>query len=131
MLTALAIQDIVLIDRLSLKVGGGLTALTGETGAGKSILLDSLGLATGAKAEKGLVRHGQERGVVTATFEVPPDHGVWAVMEEGGLPQDSVLAMGVGATVVGVCPSRDVVAVLRWIVPRAAETALAAILEVA
>ena len=93
MLTALAIQDIVLIDRLSLKVGGGLTALTGESGAGKSILLDSLGLATGSKAEKGLVRHGQERGVVTATFEVPPDHGVWAVMEEGGLPQEDDLVI--------------------------------------
>ena len=93
MLTALAIQDIVLIDRLSLRVGGGLTALTGETGAGKSILLDSLGLATGAKAERGLVRHGQEKGVVTATFEVSPEHAVWAVMEEGGLPQEDDLVI--------------------------------------
>jgi DNA repair protein RecN (Recombination protein N) len=89
MLSELAIQDIVLIERLRLQVTGGLTALTGETGAGKSILLDSLGLATGAKAEKALVRQGCEKGVVTATFEVGSGHSVWAIMEEGGLDRPS------------------------------------------
>ena len=93
MLCELTIQDIVLIDKLSLRVGGGLTALTGETGAGKSILLDSLGLATGAKAERGLVRHGQERGTVSATFDVGPDHAVWDVFEEGGLDREDDLVI--------------------------------------
>ncbi|WOI52256.1 DNA repair protein RecN [Parvularcula sp. LCG005] len=85
MLCDLAIQDIVLIDRLHLHVGGGLTALTGETGAGKSILLDSLSLATGAKADKGLVRHGAEKGIVAATFDADADHPVWALLENNGL----------------------------------------------
>ncbi|WP_031548830.1 DNA repair protein RecN [Parvularcula oceani] len=93
MLCALSIQDIVLIERLSLNVGEGLTALTGETGAGKSILLDSLGLATGAKAEKGLVRIGAERGVVSATFDVGPDHAVWTLLEENALPTDEELVI--------------------------------------
>ena len=93
MLSELTIQDIVLIDKLALRVGGGLTALTGETGAGKSILLDSLGLATGAKAEKGLVRHGQDKGVVSATFDVGPDHAVWDVFEEGGLEREDDLVI--------------------------------------
>lgn len=88
MLCHLSIQDIVLIDRLSLDVGPGLTALTGETGAGKSILLDSLSLATGAKADRGLVRHGADRGVVAATFEVPAAHPVWDLLAEGGLPTE-------------------------------------------
>ena len=93
MLSELTIQDIVLIDKLTLRVGGGLTALTGETGAGKSILLDSLGLATGAKAEKGLVRHGQARGTVSATFDVGPGHAVWDVFEEGGLDREDDLVI--------------------------------------
>ncbi|MEM9988422.1 MAG: AAA family ATPase, partial [Pseudomonadota bacterium] len=88
MLCQLVIQDIVLIDRLTLDMGPGLTALTGETGAGKSILLDSLSLATGAKADKGLVRHGAEKGVVAATFDAKADHPVWQVLEEGGLPTE-------------------------------------------
>lgn len=93
MLCELSIQDIVLIDKLRLQVGGGLTALTGETGAGKSILLDSLGLATGAKAEKSLVRIGQEKGIVSATFDVGEDHVVWDVMSEGGLETDDDLVI--------------------------------------
>lgn len=72
MLTALAISNIVLIDALDLDFGGGLGVLTGETGAGKSILLDALGLALGARADSGLVRQGCDRGQVSASF-VPPD----------------------------------------------------------
>ena len=72
MLTALSIRDVVLIERLDLSFGPGLTVLTGETGAGKSILLDSLGLALGARADAGLVRAGAEQASVTACFAPPP-----------------------------------------------------------
>ena len=82
MLTALSIRDVVLIDRLDLSFEKGLCVLTGETGAGKSILLDSLGLALGARAESGLVRHGVERAVVTAMFEIGPDHPAHALLAE-------------------------------------------------
>lgn len=74
MLTALSIRDIVLIDKLTLSFSDGLNVLTGETGAGKSILLDSLGLALGARADRSLVRKGAEKGVVIASFSVVPDH---------------------------------------------------------
>ena len=75
MLTALAIRNIVLIEALDLTFGAGLGVLTGETGAGKSILLDALGLALGARAETGLVRSGEAQASVTASFEfdrLPP-----------------------------------------------------------
>jgi DNA repair protein RecN (Recombination protein N) len=74
MLVRLAIRDIVLIDRLDLEVGRGLTVLTGETGAGKSILLDAFSLALGARGDGSLVREGQLQGQVTAVFELPADH---------------------------------------------------------
>ena len=70
MLVALSIRDIVLIDHLNLEFGSGLNILTGETGAGKSIILDALGLATGARADKGLVRQGVGSGSVTACFRI-------------------------------------------------------------
>lgn len=82
MLTELSIRDIVLIDKLSLSFTDGLNVLTGETGAGKSILLDSLGLALGARADRALVRSGAEKGVVAATFSVPVGHPVWAQLHE-------------------------------------------------
>ena len=85
MLTALHIQDFVLIDQVSLPLQTGLTALTGETGAGKSILLDALGLAIGGRAERGAIRQGAERGVVSATFEPGGDHEIWNFLEENGL----------------------------------------------
>src|SRR5271166_414082 len=85
MLTALSIRDVVLIERLDLTFGDGLTVLTGETGAGKSILLDSLGLAVGARAETGLVRATAEQASVTACFTPPDDHAVTAVLDEHGL----------------------------------------------
>ncbi len=85
MLTALAIRDVVLIERLDLAFGPGLTVLTGETGAGKSILLDSLGLALGARAESGLVRPGAAQATVTACFAPPAGHPVAALLAAGGI----------------------------------------------
>lgn len=73
MLTALSIRDIVLVDALDLEVEGGLTVLTGETGAGKSIILDALGLALGARADAGLVRAGAKQASATAVFAAPDD----------------------------------------------------------
>ncbi|WP_373087600.1 DNA repair protein RecN [Sneathiella sp.] len=77
MLEKLSIRNIVLIDRLDLSFEGGLCVLTGETGAGKSILLDSLALALGSRADLSLVRKGEEKGSVTAEFTLPPAHPVF------------------------------------------------------
>jgi DNA repair protein RecN (Recombination protein N) len=85
MLVQLAIRDIVLIDRLDLGLGPGLNVLTGETGAGKSILLDALGLALGRRADAGLVRQGVAQGVVAATFEPEEGHPVQSLLDEQGL----------------------------------------------
>ncbi len=85
MLTALSIRDVVLIETLDLEFGPGLGVLTGETGAGKSILLDSLGLALGARADSGLVRSGQAQAVVSVSFEVPQDHAARLLLAENGL----------------------------------------------
>ncbi|MEI9905549.1 MAG: AAA family ATPase [Asticcacaulis sp.] len=76
MLTRLLIADVVLVDRLELELRPGLSVLTGETGAGKSILLDSLGLATGARSDAGLIRAGAAQASVTAEFEVTSTHPV-------------------------------------------------------
>src|SRR3954465_15259804 len=88
MLTALSIRDVVLIERLDLAFGAGLTVLTGETGAGKSILLDSLGLALGARAEAGVGRAGGEQASVTASFAPPPTHPVLELLSEQGIGLD-------------------------------------------
>ncbi len=88
MLTALHIQDFVLIEQVSLPLSTGLTALTGETGAGKSILLDALGLAIGGRSERGSIRQGAERGAVSATFEPGPAHPIWPLLDENGLTVD-------------------------------------------
>jgi DNA repair protein RecN (Recombination protein N) len=69
MLLQLSIRDIVLIDRLELQFPAGLSVLTGETGAGKSILLDAFALALGTRGDGGLVRHGEPQGQVTAVFD--------------------------------------------------------------
>ena len=81
MLARLSIRDVVLIDQLDLEFSPGLTVLTGETGAGKSILLDALALALGARGDGGLVRHGQPQGQVTAVFELPKGHAAHALLE--------------------------------------------------
>ena len=92
MLTGLSIRDVVLIERLDLSFGPGLTVLTGETGAGKSILLDSLGLALGARAATGLVRAGTQQASVTASFQPPPNHPVLTLLEEQGIaPEDELV----------------------------------------
>jgi DNA repair protein RecN (Recombination protein N) len=93
MLTSLAIRDVVLIERLDLAFGPGLTVLTGETGAGKSILLDSLGLALGVRAEAGLVRAGQPQASVAAAFAVLEDHPARAVLAEHGIPSEDELVL--------------------------------------
>jgi DNA repair protein RecN (Recombination protein N) len=81
MLARLSIRDVVLIDQLDLEFSPGLTILTGETGAGKSILLDASALALGARSDGGLVRHGQLQGQVTAVFDLPEGHAAHALLE--------------------------------------------------
>ena len=93
MLTALSIRDVVLIERLDLHFNAGLTVLTGETGAGKSILLDSLGLALGARAESGLVRAGAEQASVTACFSPPPGHPALDLLAEQGVVLEDELVV--------------------------------------
>ena len=85
MLNSLSIRDVVLIERLDLHFAAGLTTLTGETGAGKSILLDSLGLALGARADTGLIRSGAAQAVVAAAFSVSPGHPAGELLSEQGL----------------------------------------------
>lgn len=93
MLSALSIRDIVLIERLDLSFDGGMTVLTGETGAGKSILLDALGLALGARGDAALVRSGAERGVVTAAFELEDGHQAFALLAEAGVECEGELVV--------------------------------------
>lgn len=85
MLVALAIRDVVLIDRLNVDFSPGLTVLSGETGAGKSILLDALSLALGCRGDSSLVRQGAGYGEVTAVFEVRLDHPVQALLARSGI----------------------------------------------
>ncbi|WP_310223034.1 DNA repair protein RecN [Sphingobium xenophagum] len=89
MLTALSIRNVVLIEALDLEFGAGLSVLTGETGAGKSILLDSLGLALGARADSGLVRNGEAQASVIATFDPPTgDHRAAALLIDNGVEME-------------------------------------------
>src|SRR5512138_1901841 len=89
MLTRLSIRDIVLIERLDIDFAAGLSVLTGETGAGKSILLDAFALALGGRGDATLVRHGAEQGQVTATFDVPKGHPAAKILSENGLDDAS------------------------------------------
>ena len=88
MLRQLSIRDVVLIDRLELEFESGLGVLTGETGAGKSILLDSLGLALGVRADTGLVRQGEQQASVAAEFDLPSDHPAFALLAEQGIESE-------------------------------------------
>lgn len=84
MLARLSIRDIVLIERLDIDFAKGLAVLTGETGAGKSILLDAFSLALGGRGDASLVRHGVEQGQVTAAFDLPKKHPAFAILRENG-----------------------------------------------
>ena len=85
MLIGLGIRDLVLIESLDLSFGPGLTALTGETGAGKSIILDALGLALGARGDQALVRRGASQASATAIFAPGAEHAAWSCLDEKGL----------------------------------------------
>ena len=89
MLRQLAIHNVVLVEKLELEFEPGLGVLTGETGAGKSILLDALGLALGARADTALVRAGQEQATVSAEIELPATHPTQALLREQGIDTDS------------------------------------------
>ncbi len=93
MLVALAIRDIVIIDRLSTDFSAGLTAFTGETGAGKSILLDALSLALGGRGDASLVREDSAQGDVTAVFDVTADHPARGLLAESGIEAEGDLIL--------------------------------------
>ncbi|MGE0503004.1 MAG: DNA repair protein RecN [Rhizobiaceae bacterium] len=88
MLSQLSIRDIVLIERLDIEFSRGLSVLTGETGAGKSILLDALSLALGGRGDASLVRNGASQGQITAVFDVPAAHPVRALLAENAVDDD-------------------------------------------
>jgi DNA repair protein RecN (Recombination protein N) len=93
MLVRLSIRDIVLIERLDIDLAPGFTVLTGETGAGKSILLDAFALVLGARGDAGLVRHGAAQGQITAAFELPPAHPVHEIMAAHDIPAEDELIL--------------------------------------
>ncbi len=93
MLRSLEIRDVLIIDRLDLEFRSGLNVLTGETGAGKSILLDALGFVLGWRGRAELVRAGAEQGVVTAVFDLPDGHAARAVLAEAGIEAGDELIM--------------------------------------
>lgn len=93
MLATLSIRDIVLIEKLDLTLSEGLTVLTGETGAGKSILLDAVSLALGGRGDGALVRHGQPKGQVTLTFDLAPGHPAHAILSAAELPDEDQLVI--------------------------------------
>ena len=93
MLSALSVRNIVLIDQLDVGLEGGLTALTGETGAGKSILLDALTLALGGRGDASLVRHGADSGQVVAILQLPVDHPARIMLRENEIADDADLIM--------------------------------------
>src|ERR1051325_213866 len=93
MLSRLSIRDIVLIDRLDIDFADGLAVLTGETGAGKSILLDAFALALGGRGDQTLVRQGIEQGQVTAVFDVARNHPVGAQLAADDIPAEDQLIL--------------------------------------
>ena len=89
MLLSVSIRDFVLISRLDLSPGEGFTALTGETGAGKSIILDAIALALGGPTDRGVIRAGAEQASVAAEFDVARDHPVWALLAAQGVAAEA------------------------------------------
>ncbi|NNC36802.1 MAG: DNA repair protein RecN [Hyphomonadaceae bacterium] len=88
MLSAISIRNVVLIEALDLELERGFIAMTGETGAGKSIILDALGMATGARSDKGLVRTGADKAQCTASFTLSKHHPAWFFLENAGVEYD-------------------------------------------
>jgi len=88
MLSEISIRNVVLIEALDLELGAALSAMTGETGAGKSIILDALGMATGARSDKGLVRAGAAKAQCSASFTFAPDHKVWRALDSADVDYD-------------------------------------------
>lgn len=93
MLHSLTVSNIVLIEQMTLQFGAGLTVLTGETGAGKSILLDALGLTLGSRADFGLIRNGSDQAQVTASFVLAKEHPAHARLDEAGIAADDMLIL--------------------------------------
>jgi DNA repair protein RecN (Recombination protein N) len=93
MLSRLSIRDIVLIERLDIDYAAGLSVLTGETGAGKSILLDAFALALGSRGDASLVRNGVAQGQVTAAFDVDPKHPAFALLAQNGIGTEDGLIL--------------------------------------
>src|SRR5947199_10575163 len=93
MLSRLSIRDIVLIERLDIDYAAGMSVLTGETGAGKSILLDAFALALGSRGDASLVRNGAEQGQVTAAFDVEADHPALALIADNGVASEDGLIL--------------------------------------
>ena len=93
MLRGLDIRDMLIIDHLSLEFSSGLNVLTGETGAGKSILLDSLGFVLGWRGRADLVRSGQDQGEVSAWFDLSPSHPARSVLQDAGIPVENELIL--------------------------------------
>ena len=111
MLSHLSIRDIVLIEKLDMEFSRGLSVLTGETGAGKSILLDALSLALGARGDAGLVRHGAAQGQITAVFDLAESHPARAVLRANDFDDNGELVLRrVQAAVVAGHPTRLVAA---------------------
>ena len=93
MLSRLSVRNVVLISRLDLEFHEGLTVLTGETGAGKSILLDALGLALGSRADFGLIGAGGDRAEVGAMFHVDQSHPVMGILDDAGISSDGEIIL--------------------------------------
>ena len=94
MLAALTVRDIVLIENAALEFARGLNVLTGETGAGKSILLDALGLAAGGRGGgRAGVRPGAAQGSATALFGLPADHAAWKLLEAQSIPVEDEIVL--------------------------------------
>jgi DNA repair protein RecN (Recombination protein N) len=88
MLAQISIRNLAVIEQANIEFGSGLQVLTGETGAGKSIVIDAFGLVAGARGSAELVRHGAAKAEIEAMFELPDDHQVWRVLDELGIPAD-------------------------------------------
>lgn len=106
MIVALSIRSFVLIDQLDLEVDQGFTALTGETGAGKSIILDALGLVLGASPNRKLVRAGDDKSVIVAEFELGAAHPVWAILDAAGVLAETQETLTLRRVVPRTGPSR-------------------------